>query len=185
MRADGGLSWSRTDNDGLFCAAAGGRRDAGTLTLHAGGQRQRVGHGHGAVCTTTAARPTAAWTPSAPQTFTITVTAVNDAPSFTKGADQTVLEDAGAQSVAELGDGHLAPVRPNESRPDADLPGHQRQRRPVLRVLPAIDATGTLTYTPAANANGVRDGHGAAAGQRRARPTAAWTRRPRRRSRSR
>ena len=27
---------------------------------------------------------------SAPQTFTITVTAVNDAPSFTKGADQTV-----------------------------------------------------------------------------------------------
>ena len=36
---------------------------------------------------------------SAPQTFTITVTAVNDAPSFTKGADQTVLEDAGAQTV--------------------------------------------------------------------------------------
>src|SRR5207237_930128 len=37
---------------------------------------------------------------SAAQTFTITVTAVNDAPSFTKGADQTVLEDAGAQTVA-------------------------------------------------------------------------------------
>src|SRR5207245_1222344 len=36
---------------------------------------------------------------SAAQTFTITVTAVNDAPSFTKGADQTVLEDPGAQSV--------------------------------------------------------------------------------------
>src|SRR5213079_171353 len=36
---------------------------------------------------------------SAAQTFTITVTAVNDAPSFTKGADQTVLEDAAAQSV--------------------------------------------------------------------------------------
>src|SRR5207247_1693545 len=32
-------------------------------------------------------------------TVTITVTAVNDAPSFTKGADQTVLEDAVAQSV--------------------------------------------------------------------------------------
>src|SRR5262249_33098575 len=37
---------------------------------------------------------------SAAQTFTITVTAVNDAPSFTKGANQTVLEDAGAQTVA-------------------------------------------------------------------------------------
>ena len=36
---------------------------------------------------------------SAAQTFTITVTAVNDVPSFTKGADQTVNEDAGAQSV--------------------------------------------------------------------------------------
>src|SRR5207247_8928545 len=37
---------------------------------------------------------------SAPQTFTITVTAVNDAPSFTKGANQGVNEDAGAQTVA-------------------------------------------------------------------------------------
>src|SRR5206468_2642502 len=36
---------------------------------------------------------------SAPQTFTITVTPVNDAPSFVKGADQTVLEDAGPQTV--------------------------------------------------------------------------------------
>ena len=36
---------------------------------------------------------------SAPQTFVITVTAVNDAPSFTKGANQTVNEDAAAQSV--------------------------------------------------------------------------------------
>jgi hypothetical protein len=36
---------------------------------------------------------------SAAQTFTITVTPVNDAPSFTKGANQTVLEDAAAQTV--------------------------------------------------------------------------------------
>ena len=36
---------------------------------------------------------------SASQTFDITVTPVNDAPAFTKGADQTVNEDAGAQSV--------------------------------------------------------------------------------------
>src|SRR5207244_7485871 len=37
---------------------------------------------------------------SAPQTFTITVLAVNDAPSFTKGANQSVNEDASAQTVA-------------------------------------------------------------------------------------
>ena len=36
---------------------------------------------------------------SATQTFTITVTPVNDAPSFVVGADQTVTEDAGPQTV--------------------------------------------------------------------------------------
>src|SRR6185295_2008392 len=36
---------------------------------------------------------------SAAQTSTINVTAINDAPSFTQGANQTVLEDAGAQTV--------------------------------------------------------------------------------------
>ena len=36
---------------------------------------------------------------SPPQTFTIGVTPVNDAPSFTAGADQTVLEDAGLQTI--------------------------------------------------------------------------------------
>src|SRR5207249_2193481 len=37
---------------------------------------------------------------SGTQSFTITVNAVNDAPSFTKGANQTVNQDAGAQSVS-------------------------------------------------------------------------------------
>ena len=36
---------------------------------------------------------------SAPQSFTITVNPVNDAPSFVKGADQTVPEDYGPQTV--------------------------------------------------------------------------------------
>ena len=35
---------------------------------------------------------------SAPQSFTITVEAVNNAPSFTKGTDQTVNEDAGPRT---------------------------------------------------------------------------------------
>ena len=33
------------------------------------------------------------------RTFTVNVNPVNDAPSFAKGADQTVSEDAGAQTV--------------------------------------------------------------------------------------
>jgi hypothetical protein len=46
---------------------------------------------------------------SPPQTFTITIDPINDAPVFTAGPDQTVLEDAGTQSVAGwatgIGDG--------------------------------------------------------------------------------
>src|SRR5687768_6356949 len=37
---------------------------------------------------------------TAAQTFTITINAVNDVPVFTKGADESVNEDAGAQTVA-------------------------------------------------------------------------------------
>ena len=43
---------------------------------------------------------------SATATSTVTVATVNDAPTFTKGADQTVLEDAGVQTVGRVGDGH-------------------------------------------------------------------------------
>ena len=104
---------------------------------------------------------------SAAQTFTITVTAVNDVPSFTKGADQTVLEDAGAQSVADLGHEHQ-PRAGRRERADALLPGHDQQRCALFSALPAISSSnGNLTYTPAANANGTRDNHGALAGQRR------------------
>ena len=41
---------------------------------------------------------------SGPQTFTITVTPVNDVPSFLKGADQSVNEDAGATNGGRMGD---------------------------------------------------------------------------------
>ena len=65
---------------------------------------------------------------SAPQTFTITVTGVNSAPSFTKGPDQTVLEDAGAQTVAPWATA-IRPGRPGRSRPDAHVQRH-RQHQP-------------------------------------------------------
>ena len=52
---------------------------------------------------------------SATQTFTITVTAVNDAPSFTKGADQTVAEDAGAADRRRPGRPASAAGPANES----------------------------------------------------------------------
>ena len=48
---------------------------------------------------------------SAPQTFTITLNLVNDAPTFTKGADQTVNEDSGARTVAAWATRASAPDR--------------------------------------------------------------------------
>jgi hypothetical protein len=98
-------------------------------------------------------------TSSPPQTFTITVRPVNDVPSFTKGADQTVLEDAGAQTVT----GWATNILPYPAPPAPPAPDEAGQtptfldsnNNPALfSVQPAVAANGTLTYTPAPNANG-------------------------------
>ena len=88
---------------------------------------------------------------SAPQTFTITVTPVNDAPSFTKGADQTVNEDAGSQMVA--GWATAISAGPNEASQAVDFVVTNNNNS-LFSVQPAIAPNGTLTYTPAANEHG-------------------------------
>ena len=90
---------------------------------------------------------------SAAQTFTITVTPVNDAPSFTKGADQTVLEDAGAQTVAGWATA-ISAGPANESAQTLTFTV-SNDNNGVVRVAAGDRGHGTLTYTPAANANGV------------------------------
>jgi hypothetical protein len=87
---------------------------------------------------------------SAPQTFKITVNAVNDAPSFTAGGNQTVNEDAGAQSVT-WATGISA--GPNESSQVLSFLVSNNNNG-LFSAQPAISAGGTLTYTPAPNANG-------------------------------
>jgi putative nucleotidyltransferase with HDIG domain len=92
---------------------------------------------------------------SAPQTFLIAVTPVNDTPSFTAGADQALLEDAGTQAVAGWataitagpGDesGQVVSFTVSSDNPALFTAGGQ----------PAVAADGTLTYTPAADASGV------------------------------
>ena len=85
------LNFLVTNNNNRRCSACQPAVAAdGTLTYTPARECQRVGDRHRAAARTTAARPTAAIDTSAAQTFTITVTPVNDAPSFTKGADQTV-----------------------------------------------------------------------------------------------
>jgi hypothetical protein len=89
---------------------------------------------------------------SAPQTFTITVNPVNDAPSFVKGGDQTVLEDAGAQTV----NGWATAISAGPADEGAQSLTFQvtTNNDALFAVLPTVSPTGTLTYTPAANAGG-------------------------------
>jgi Spy/CpxP family protein refolding chaperone len=82
----------------------------------------------------------------------INVTAVNDQPSFTAGANQTVAEDAGAQSVP----GWATSIKAGP----ADEAGQvlsflvNNNNNALFSAQPAIAPDGTLTYTPAPNANG-------------------------------
>jgi hypothetical protein len=81
----------------------------------------------------------------------VSVTAVNDAPSFTPGANQSSSEDAGPQSVAWASAISAGPA--NES--SQALTFHVANDASALFASqPAIAADGTLTYTAAANANG-------------------------------
>ncbi|HEX7833097.1 MAG TPA: Ig-like domain-containing protein, partial [Thermoanaerobaculia bacterium] len=87
---------------------------------------------------------------SASQTSTINVNGVNDEPSFVAGPNQTVLEDAGPQTVA--GWASAISAGPNETQ---GLTFVVSSNNPSLfSAGPSVASNGTLTYTPAANANG-------------------------------
>src|SRR5204862_2405475 len=88
---------------------------------------------------------------SATQTFTITINAVNDAPSFTKGADQTVSEDAGAQSVTGWAT-NISAGPPDETSQTLNfIVSNNNTRLFTAGGQPAVAADGTLTFTPAPN----------------------------------
>jgi YVTN family beta-propeller protein len=90
---------------------------------------------------------------SAAQTFSITVTAVNDVPSFTKGADQVVRQEAAAQSVSGWATA-ISPGPANETGEAVDFIV-TNDFNGLFSVQPAVTATGTLTYTPAAGVAGI------------------------------
>ncbi|HEX5709115.1 MAG TPA: Calx-beta domain-containing protein [Pyrinomonadaceae bacterium] len=86
-------------------------------------------------------------------TFTLTVNPVNDPPSFTKGADHVTSEDAGAQTVAAWATGMTA--GPNESGQTLTFVVTGNTNSALFSSGPAVNSDGTLSYTPATNANGV------------------------------
>ena len=91
---------------------------------------------------------------SAAQTFTITVSGINDAPSFNAGPDQSVLEDAGAQTVNSWATA-ISPGPPNESGQTVSFNVTGNTNAALFSAGPAISPSGVLSYTPAPNANGV------------------------------
>ncbi len=88
------------------------------------------------------------------QTFTITVNPVNDAPSFVKGPDQTVNEDAGAQTVNPWATA-ISAGPPDEAGQTLAFNITNNSNPALFSAAPAVSPTGVLTYTPAADANGV------------------------------
>ncbi len=89
---------------------------------------------------------------SSVQTFAIEITPVNDAPTFSLGLIQSALEDAGPQSGA----GAITAISPGAANESGQVLTFTvtNDNNALFTVQPAIAADGTLTYTPAPNANG-------------------------------
>src|SRR5215211_1863813 len=101
----------------------------------------------------TANPPCAAAKISDQKTMSVTVDAVNDAPSFTKGPDQTKDEDAGAQTVD--GWATAISVGSNGSGQTVDFPVTTANNGVFpAGWQPSVTSKGTLTYAPAADKNG-------------------------------
>ena len=83
------------------------------------------------------------------------INAINDAPSFTRGADQTVNEDAGAQSVSGWAT-NISAGPSDESGQAVSFVVTNNSNAALFAAggQPSVDSDGVLTYTPAANASG-------------------------------
>ena len=91
--------------------------------------------------------------PSGDKSRDISVAAVNDPPSFVPGPDQNLLACAGALAVVGWATG-INSGPPEESSQAVDFIVTNNNRG-LFAVEPAVSPTGTLTFTPAANSNGV------------------------------
>jgi VCBS repeat-containing protein len=90
---------------------------------------------------------------SAAQTLTINITAVNDAPSFLEGADESVLEDTGLHTVNNWATSISA--GPADEAGQTLTFGVNNDNNALFAVQPAISPAGVLTYTLTANASGM------------------------------
>jgi hypothetical protein len=85
-------------------------------------------------------------------TVQVTVAPVNDAPTFTPGGDQSVAEDSGPATITGWATNISAgPANESGQALTFDV---TTDNSTLFAVAPAVSPTGTLTFTPAANANG-------------------------------
>ncbi|MGD9644132.1 MAG: Ig-like domain-containing protein, partial [Pirellulales bacterium] len=91
---------------------------------------------------------------SDPQQFTITVTAVNDAPSFTLPPNHQVPVDSGAQTVPAFATA-ISPGPADEAAQTVTFQVTNNTNASLFSAAPALSADGTLTYTPAPGASGL------------------------------
>ncbi|MBI4325065.1 MAG: VCBS repeat-containing protein [Chloroflexi bacterium] len=89
---------------------------------------------------------------SASDSFVLTVNPVNDAPSFTKGTNPTVDEDSGAGSIIGWATG-ISPGPANEVAQTVRF-DVTNNNSVLFLTQPTTSPDGTLTFTPAPNANG-------------------------------
>ena len=86
-------------------------------------------------------------------TVNITVTGVNDVPSFTAGANQSFVEDSGAHSVP----GWATAISAGPANESTQIVNFivTNDNTALFSAQPAVSAGGILTFTSAANASGV------------------------------
>ena len=90
---------------------------------------------------------------SASATFKLTVIGVNDAPSFTKGSDQSVNENIPSQTVNNWAT-TISAGPADESGQTVAFQIVSNSNASLFSVAPAISSNGTLTYTPATGMSG-------------------------------
>src|SRR5262249_9164397 len=90
---------------------------------------------------------------SATQSFQIVVAAVNDPPSFAKGANQTFDEDSGVHTIAGWATG-ISPGPANESSQSVSFVVTSNTKPGLFSAGPSVAPDGTLSFTSGANQNG-------------------------------
>ena len=162
VASDGELSIAEDTSAALVLAASDVDGDALTYTIASGPVRGSVSGTPPNLIYTPAANATGSdqvtfkvgdgLVDSGFATVHITITPINDAPSFVKGADQTVFDNAGPVSVPGWATSIVA--GPSDEAGQTLTFLVTTTNPSLFAVAPAISSSGTLSFTPAERASG-------------------------------